>query len=179
MSIQMTSKRKIANNFHHRRTPPYPLQPATWSTMCKCRTCAAHQLRSGNIEDCTLIWFAKKIRASCVKLKESMHMQIRVSFPCLFYQCRRCGAAAGCCYWPRWTPLCWLRWYLASGSEARSVPLPQPPPATAINHHGVILLLHGVSPICGVGWWIDPDPKKKKRKKWSRGESGWLGTRKI
>jgi hypothetical protein len=35
----------------------------------------------------------------------------------------------------------------------------QPPLA---GHHGVVVLLHGVSPICGLGWWIDSDPKKEE-----------------
>ncbi len=56
----------------------------------------------------------------------------------------------------------------ATAARPEAVPLPQAPPATAINRHGVVVLLHGASPICGLAWWIDSNPEKMEKMKWGR-----------
>lgn len=112
-----------------------------------------------------------------MKLKESMQMQIRVSFPYLLVlSMSPTWSSRWLLLLARWTPPCLLRCCLASDSEARSSSFASTAagyrsPATAINHHGVVVLLHGVSPIYGLGWWIDSDLKKKEKMKWGR---GWL-----
>ena len=51
---------------------------------------------------------------------------------------------------------------------------PQPLLATAINRHGVVVLLHGVTLIYGLGWWIDSDPEKKGKNELGVRVVGWV-----
>jgi hypothetical protein len=37
-----------------------------------------------------------------------------------------------------------------------------------------VILLHGASPICGLGWWIDSDPDKKGKNELGVRVVGWV-----
>ncbi len=172
MSIEMTSKRKIANNLHHRRTPPYPLRSATWSMMCKCRTCVAHQMRSGNIGDCTLIWFAKiKLGLHAWSWRRVFRCK-SVSFPYLLILSMS----------PTWSNR-WL-FLLAQVNTSLLVKVRQRGPKQCLHlkHRRPPPRCRRPPPWCVADLWagmVDRFRSGKKGKKWSGGESGWLGTGKI